>query len=131
MVDQLLDVSGKVVVITGGSGTIFREVGRGLAERGATVALLYHTHAAVQSLAEQIREDGGSAIAVECDVLDADSIQTMLARVIEGFGKVDALINGAGGNRAGATVSQGGAFADLPLDEIRKVFDLNCMLFYF
>jgi len=60
-----------------------------------------------------------------CNVLDPASIQAALDAILKAFGRVDVLINGAGGNRPGATVPRDGVFTDLSLEEIEKVFALN------
>ncbi len=123
--DSLFSVRDKVVAITGAAGVIYSTVASGLAARGAKVALLDLRADDAQEIADRIAADGGQAVALPCDVLDAASIQAALDRVIEAYGRVDVLINGAGGNRPGATVPRDGAFTDLPIEEIDKVFALN------
>jgi len=123
--DHLLDVSGKVVAITGAAGVIYASIARGLAARGAKVALLDLLGDKAQEVADQIKADGGEAIGVTCNVLDSESISAALGEIVKAYGTVDVLINGAGGNRAGATVPREGTFTDLQLDEVDKVFALN------
>jgi len=123
--DHLLDVSGKVVAITGAAGVIYAAIARGLAARGAKVALLDLLGDKAREVADHIKADGGEAIGVTCNVLDPESIAAALGEIVKAYGTVDVLINGAGGNRAGATVPRDGSFTDLPLDEVDKVFALN------
>ena len=123
--DHLLDVSGKVVAITGAAGVIYASIARGLAARGAKVALLDLLGDKAHEVADQIKADGGEAIGVTCNVLDSESISAALGEIVKTYGTVDVLINGAGGNRAGATVPREGTFTDLQLDEVDKVFALN------
>jgi len=123
--DALFSVSGKVVAITGAAGVIYSTVAKGLAARGARVALLDLLGDKAQQIADQIRAEGGGAIGVTCDVLDPASIRAALDEIVKAFGRVDVLINGAGGNRPGATVQRDAVFTDLPLDEVDKVFALN------
>jgi len=123
--DHLLNVSGKVVAITGAAGVIYGAIARGLAARGAKVALLDLLGDKAQEVADQIKADGGEAIGVTCNVLDSESISAALGEIVKAYGTVDVLINGAGGNRAGATVPREGTFTDLQLDEVDKVFALN------
>jgi NAD(P)-dependent dehydrogenase (short-subunit alcohol dehydrogenase family) len=78
-----------------------------------------------QEVADEVKADGGEAIGITCNVLDAESISAALGEIVEAFGRVDVLINGAGGNRAGASVPRDGVFTDLSLDEVDKVFALN------
>ena len=123
--DHLFDVTGKVVAITGAAGVIYGTIAAGLAERGAKVALLDLLADKAQGAADAIKAKGGEAIALPCNVLDPASIQTALDGIVKAYGRVDVLINGAGGNRAGATVPRDGKFTDLALDEVDKVFALN------
>lgn len=123
--DTLFSVDDKVVAITGAAGIIYSCIARGLTERGAKVALLDLLVDKAQEVAEDIVADGGEAIAVACNVLEEESVQAALAAVVAKWGKVEALINGAGGNRAGATVQREGKFTELDLSELDKVFALN------
>ncbi len=123
--DKLFSVAGKVVAITGAAGIIYSCIGKGLAERGAKVALLDLLVDKAQQVADEILADGGEAIAVQCNVLEQASVQAALDQIVAKWGTVDALINGAGGNRPGATVPRDGKFTDLNLDELDKVFALN------
>ncbi len=118
-------VSGKGSAITGAAGVIYSTIARGLAARGAKVALLDLLGDKAQEIADEIEGGGGDAIGLGCDVLDGDSISAALAAIVERLGPVDVLINGAGGNLAGATVPRDGLFTDLALEEVDKVFALN------
>ncbi len=123
--DPLFDVSEMAVAITGAAGVIYSTVARGLAARGASVALLDLLGERAREIAAQIEAEGGEAIGVGCDVLDRGSIAAALEAILGSFGKVDALINGAGGNRPGATVPRDGVFTDLSPEEVDRVFALN------
>ncbi|KKK60890.1 hypothetical protein LCGC14_3019850, partial [marine sediment metagenome] len=123
-VEELFGVSGKVVAVTGAAGVIYGAISRALAANGAKVALLDIMGDKVAALAEEIRAAGGEAVGIECSVLDAASVKAALGAIVETFGGCDALINGAGGNRKGATVPPDGQFTDLSLDELGKVFQL-------
>ena len=123
--DTLFSVSGKVIAITGAAGVIYSTIAKGLAARGAKVALLDLLGDKADEIAAQIKSEGGEAVGLACNVLDSASISQALAGILKAFGRVDVLINGAGGNRAGATVPRDGVFTDLSLDEVEKVFALN------
>ena len=123
--DSLFNIRDKVVAITGAAGIIYGAIGKGLAARGAKVVLLDLLADKAQLVADQIKADGGEAIALPCNVLDIASIQAALDGIVKVYGRVDVLINGAGGNRPGATVARDGVFTDLSMDEIDKVFALN------
>ena len=123
--DALFGVSGKVVAITGAAGVIYGTIAKGLAAHGAKVALLDLLADKAEEIAAEIRSEGGEAVGLACNVLDPASISEALAGILKAFGRVDVLINGAGGNRAGATVQRDAVFTDLVLDEVDKVFALN------
>ncbi len=123
--DPLFSVSQKVVAITGAAGVIYGAIAKGLAARGARVALLDLLGDRAREAADEIKAAGGEAIGLACDVLDAESVSGALAEIIRAYGRVDVLINGAGGNRPGASVPRDGVFTDLSLDEVDKVFALN------
>ena len=123
--DSLFSVRDKVVAITGAAGVIYSTIARGLAARGAKVALLDLLADKAQEVADQIKKDGGEAIALACNVLDVESVRAALEGILKAYSRVDVLINGAGGNRPGAAVARDGVFTDLSVEEIEKVFALN------
>ena len=126
-IKQTYDFSDHSAVVTGGAGVLCAEMCRALAGLGAKVAILDLNLANAQKLADEIRQNGGTAIGVACNVLDKESVQAACDLVLESFGKVDILINGAGGNKAQATTSAELPFFDLPHDALRWVFELNLM----
>jgi NAD(P)-dependent dehydrogenase (short-subunit alcohol dehydrogenase family) len=119
------DVKDKVIVITGGGGVLCSEMARALAAAGAKIAALDLSQEHAQKVVDQIKSAGGDAIAVHCDVLDKPSIIKASDAIIQKYGRVDILINGAGGNKKEATTSDDLEFFDLPPDTVRFVFDLN------
>jgi len=124
-IEELFSVSGKVVAITGAGGVLYGVIAKALAANGAKVALLDIAGDKVAALAGDIQADGGEAVGIECNVLDAASIQAALDKIIAEFGACDVLINGAGGNQKAATVQPGAAFTDLSADALDRVFALN------
>jgi NAD(P)-dependent dehydrogenase (short-subunit alcohol dehydrogenase family) len=120
-------ITQKVAVVTGGAGVLCAAMCHTLAEAGAKVAVLDLNLEAAEKLASEIRTSGSDAISLTCDVLDRSSIETAAQKVIDAFGRVDILINGAGGNRSQATTNSEQPFFDLPADALRQVFDLNLM----
>ena len=123
--DRLFGLDNKVAVITGGGGVLCGTLSRALAEVGVKVAVLDIVPAAAEGVVDDIRERGGEAIAVTCDVLDKVSVQAAAETVLEAYGRVDILINGAGGNKRQATTSLDMSFFDLPADAVQWVFNLN------
>jgi NAD(P)-dependent dehydrogenase (short-subunit alcohol dehydrogenase family) len=114
-------------VITGGLGVLCSEMARALAKAGAKIAVLNRTLTAAPVLLDEIRQAGGEIIAIQCDVLDRAALQSACAQVLEAYGQVDILINGAGGNKPQATAGAGISFFDLPPDALAYVFDLNLL----
>jgi NAD(P)-dependent dehydrogenase (short-subunit alcohol dehydrogenase family) len=125
--DRAFDFTGKIAAITGGGGVLCGTMARALAQRGASVAVLDICLPAAQKLASEIESAGGRAIALEVNVLDKESLETAAQRIVETFGRVDILINGAGGAKKEATTSESLSFFELPEDAVRWVFDLNFM----
>lgn len=123
--ENLFSIKDKVIVITGAGGVLCGSMALELAKAGAKVAVLDLVEAAANKIADQIKSVKGKAIAVKCNVLDKQSLEDAKDKIIAKFGKIDVLINGAGGNKKDATTSPDLAFFDLPADAIRFVFDLN------
>jgi 3-oxoacyl-[acyl-carrier protein] reductase len=91
------DLTGKVAVITGASGGIGSAVGLRLAEAGAHIVANYNTRAdSAKALVDQIKSNGGEAIAVQADVSKASDVKAMFEETISTFKKVDILVNNAG-----------------------------------
>ena len=118
---------GKTVVITGGGGVLCSFLAKALAQAGANAAILDISLESAERVAGEIQAGGGQAMALACDVLNRSSVEKAQQAVIEKFGQVDYLINGAGGNKPQATSSAAKSFFDLPADILEKVFSLNLM----
>ena len=123
--DSLFGLKGKVAVVTGGGGVLCSTLSHGLAKAGARVAVLDLLEPAAQRVAGEITTAGGEALGVKVDVLDRSSVEAARDQVLARFGRVDILINGAGGNRPQATTGPTLSFFDLPQDAFQWVFNLN------
>lgn len=121
----LYDVEGQVVVLTGGGGILCGTMARGLARLGAKVVALDIRPDAAQAVADEIVAQGGQALAIHGDILSKESLEQAAKRVLDTFGRIDALISGAGGNKPMATTTPEMSFFDLPEDAFRAVLDLN------
>ena len=119
------DISGQVAVITGAGGIICGVMAREMAKKGAKVALLDLFVENAQKIADEINAAGGDAIAVKANVLDRASLEEARDAVVAKYGRIDVLINGAGGNKKQATVSPELDFFHLDVDAFKWVFDLN------
>lgn len=114
-------LEGQAAVVTGASGALGSAIARGLVEAGAQVALLARRREPLETLAASL---GESAIVLEADVLAADQVAGARDTVLERFGRVDALVNAAGGNVPGATVGER-SFVELTPDALDEVVRLN------
>lgn len=121
------DITGKIAVITGGGGVLCSEMARALANRGAKVAVLDINESQAMTVADTIRAQGGTAIGVAVNVIDRASLEHARDVVAREFSRIDILVNGAGGNKADATVSDSVSFFDMPAEAIQWVFNLNIL----
>ena len=128
MSDELFDITGLSVAVTGGAGVLCGAMAKGLAVRGAKVCVIDFDAGRSKALCDEIAAAGGTAVCIKTDVLDADQVAKALDFCVDKLGCVDVLINGAGGNKEQATcVPPESLFFDLDADAIRWVFDLNCL----
>lgn len=132
-------LSGKVAVVTGGGGVLCSGFAKTLASQGVKVAVLDLNEAAAQAVADEINADGGTAIAVACNVLETQSVQKARDIVNSKLGTCDILLNGAGGNNPKGTTTKETlekidlvehdenikTFFDLDPEGISFVFNLN------
>ena len=126
-ISELYNISGRSAVVTGGAGVLCAALCRALAAAGAKVAVLDLNAEAAESLAADIRSSGADSIGLACNVLEKESLEAAAQEVLAKFGRVDILINGAGGNKPAATTNPEQTFFDLPADALRWVIDLNLM----
>jgi NAD(P)-dependent dehydrogenase (short-subunit alcohol dehydrogenase family) len=124
MQESLFNVENKTAVVTGGAGVLCDAMCHILAEAGVRVAVLDLRLEPAEALAANL---GNGSIGVACNVLDKESIESAAKQVLKSFGRVDILINGAGGNKPQATTNPEQSFFDLPADAVRWVFDLNLL----
>ncbi|MFQ5795125.1 MAG: SDR family oxidoreductase [Candidatus Bipolaricaulia bacterium] len=121
----LFDLSDKTIVITGAGGVLCGQLAKDLAKAKAKIAVLDLIEDAAKKVVHDITAQGGTAIAVTCNVLQKETLEKAKENVISEFGNIDILINGAGGNKKEATTTEDLPFFDLPPDAVRFVFDLN------
>ena len=125
--EDLFDVKDMCIAITGGAGVLCSEMARGLAARGAKIAVLDISDDGAAALCDDIKAAGGVAAPVHCNVLEKESVEAARDEVVEHLGRIDVLINGAGGNKKEATCTADTSFFDLPADALQWVFNLNCI----
>ncbi|HEY7691756.1 MAG TPA: SDR family oxidoreductase [Gaiellaceae bacterium] len=122
MPSSQFDLTGRVAVVTGGSGALGSALARALAAAGAAVGVLARS---ADRVADTVAAAGANAFALSADVLDRPQLQRARDEVLERHGRIDVLVNAAGGNAPEATLDEGRTFFDLPADALRKVVDLN------
>jgi NAD(P)-dependent dehydrogenase (short-subunit alcohol dehydrogenase family) len=120
------NLKGKVAVITGGSGVLCSAMAKELGRQSVKVAILNRNLVKGETITNEIRESGGEAMAITCDVLDVKSVRRAEQIVIDTWGGCNILLNGAGGNHPdGTTTNETLEIEDLDNDEIKTFFDLT------
>jgi NAD(P)-dependent dehydrogenase (short-subunit alcohol dehydrogenase family) len=123
---KLYDFSGRSIVITGGTGVLCSAMAGALVGCGANVAIVARTPAKGDALLSHL-SGPGRAIIVEGDVLKTDTLEKVARKVLDEFGRIDGLINGAGGNNPQATTRPDLTFFNLSEEALRYVFDVNLL----
>ena len=122
---NLFDINGYVVVITGGTGVLGRAIAKYLAGEGAKVVILGRKAEVGEAIVKDIVDAGGEACFMVTDVLNRELLERNCADILERYGRVDALLNAAGGNMPGATIPPDKTFFDLDPAQFQTVLDLN------
>lgn len=120
-------MKGKVAAITGGSGTLGKAFAKGLAEQGVKVFILNRNEATAAAMLKEFKQNGLDIFAIKCDVLDEASVENAVNEILQKTGKVDILVNCAGGNKSGATVMPNQSVFDISIEQFKKVSDLNLL----
>lgn len=122
---NLFDLSGKTALLTGGTGALGTAMAKGLLDAGAKVALLSRNPDNLKSAAEALGAAAGAIILLRGDVTDPASLTGARDELRQKWGKLDILVNAAGGNRPGATIGPDQTFFDLSIDDFAGVSKLN------
>lgn len=115
-------LAGRVAVVTGGGGVLCSVMAEALAKEGAKVAVLDRSEESARVVAKRC---GRGAIAVGASVLDREELEAAHKTIRQKLGRVDILVNGAGGNHPGATTGPDKSFFDLDMEAFNQVFQLN------
>src|SRR6478752_6377436 len=99
--NSILNLKGKVAIVTGGGGVLGGDMASVLAEQGVIVGVLGLTMSKVEATVKRIKSNGGEAFAIQGNVLNKEELEQIRDFVIEKYGRLDILINGAGGNKPG------------------------------
>ncbi|GAB1415252.1 SDR family oxidoreductase [Paludibacter sp.] len=122
---NLFNVKNLVVVITGGNGVLGRGMSEYMCSQGAKVIVLGRRMDSINELVSNLQSKGYIADGFSVDVLDKEQLELVSAKIIEKYGRIDVLVNGAGGNMPGATIPPDKTFFDLEIEAFRKVIDVN------
>ena len=123
--NELFSVKDKVVVITGGAGILGKGIAAYLAKEGAKIVILDRSEEAGNALVQGIKAEGGDAMFLYTDVMNKEVLEGNKAEIMKAYGRIDVLLNAAGGNMPGATIAPDKTFFDLEIDAFKKVVDLN------
>lgn len=122
---SLFNIKDYVVVITGGTGVLGRSIAKYLALEGAKVIISGRKEDVGAQIVADITAEGGSCEFVKMDVMDQEMVQKCCDYIVEKYGRVDTLLNAAGGNMKGATITPDQNFFDLSADAFQTVLNLN------
>lgn len=122
---EQFSLENKVVIITGATGVLGEALSLSVAQAGARVVILGRNKERAEERVKAIKEAGGEAIAILGDVLDEGKMLAAREEILDTWGTIDGLVNGAGGNMPGATISAEQNLFDLSVEDTRKVVDLN------
>ena len=123
--NNLFDIKGNVTVITGGTGVLGRAIAKYLALNGAKVVILGRKEDVGNKIAADICAEGGECEFMKTDVLNVEVVRKNCEDILAKYGRVDTLLNAAGGNMPGATIPPDKTIFDLQPDQFQTVLDLN------
>ena len=122
---NLFDIKDYVVVITGGTGILGRCIAKYLALEGAKVIILGRKEEVGKKIADDIVAAGGQCEFMKTDVMNQAVVEKNCSDILAKYGKVDTLLNAAGGNMPGATIGPEDNFFNLKAEEFQTVLNLN------
>ena len=123
--NNLFDIQGYVVAITGGTGVLGRAIAKYLALNGAKVIILGRKEDVGAEIVADIQKAGGECEFLKTDVMNQEVVQQNCDYIVEKYGRIDTLLNAAGGNMKGATITPEQTFFDLEAKQFQTVLDLN------
>ena len=124
-IEELFGLKDKVAVVTGGTGVLGNVMCSALAKAGARVAVIGRRKDAADKVVAAINSDGGKAIAACADVLSENELREAKKKILDAFGTIDILVNGAGGNMPGAVIPPDKTFLDLNMTDFNQVVQPN------
>lgn len=122
---NLFDLENKVIVLTGGCGVLGGGMAKYLLENNATVILLHYKETPLLSAVNDLKRISQKVDGYVCNVVEEKSLKAVAEKIMQTYGKIDALINAAGGNKPGATVGPNQSVFDVDVEQFKQVIDLN------
>ncbi|MDG1804255.1 SDR family oxidoreductase [Flavicella sp.] len=122
---NLFDLKEKVMLITGGCGVLGNGIARYLLQNEATVILLHYKEKPLQESLADLKKISGNVDGFVCNVVEEKTMELVCDKIIQKYGKIDVLINAAGGNKPGATVGPDQSVFDVDIEQFKQVIDLN------
>ena len=124
MNNSLFNIDGKTAVVTGGGGVLGSNISKALLQSGVKVIIIDISQDALDNRMKELNKYGEIS-AMACDVMDMDCLRKVRDKILEKWGQIDILINAAGGNIAGATLTEDQSIFDMKMVDFNKVMELN------
>lgn len=121
----MFTLENKVIVLTGGTGILGGSFVKGIAEAGGKVVILGRNKAIGEERAQQVQDTGGDAVFIQADVLNEEDLKQASEKVLKIYGRIDGLVNAAGGNVAAAVINPGQDIFSINISALKEAFDLN------
>jgi NAD(P)-dependent dehydrogenase (short-subunit alcohol dehydrogenase family) len=122
---EQFSLKGKVIIVTGGTGILGNSFVNAIVEAGGAVGILGRNEKVANERAEAINKNGGNALALVADVMDEEQLVAAKEKALAHFGKIDGLVNGAGGNSPDGVLMPGEDIFSMNLQGMKKVMDIN------
>lgn len=122
---ESFSLKGKVIIVTGGTGILGNAFVDAIVEAGGAVGILGRNEAVANGRADAINKNGGNALALIADVLNEDQLKAAKDKAVAHFGKIDGLVNAAGGNMPEGVLQPGEDIFSMNLEGMKKVMDIN------
>lgn len=117
---KFFDLKGKTAIVTGGAGGIGKACCEMLAAYGANVVVSDYDMEAAKKTSEEINNNDGTSIAIDCNVLEDEALVNLVDETIKKFGSIEILVNNVGGGGAGKESPY-----DISVEQFKKVFEMN------
>tara|TARA_R110002073_G_scaffold42688_1_gene119222 strand:- start:326 stop:1141 length:816 start_codon:yes stop_codon:yes gene_type:complete len=118
-------IKGKIAVVTGGGGVLGGSIAKSMIEAGAEVIVLDIREENVNNRVKELQDMGGEAVGFVSNVLDVEEMKATRDKILDKWGRIDILINAAGGNLPGATLTEEQTVFDMKIEDFEKVTQLN------